>query len=405
VLTNLVGNAVKFTDAGEVVIEARRRYETVRHATIEIAVRDTGIGIPPARHAAVFESFTQADGSTTRRHGGTGLGLTICRQLVEMMGGTIALESAPGVGSTFRIELTLEKQATAADEPVLPASLAGVRVLVVDDNATNRLILRQQLRSWGCRPEEAASGPEAIAALRAAQTTDPFGLALLDMQMPDMDGEALAAAIRADPALANVPLVLLSSIGGLRGGAQGAQAMGFAAALTKPVCQATLLETVTAVLGRSGAGRSAPAGAAATSGAGALHVLVVEDNAVNRTVILTMLAKLGCSADAVDSGRGAVAAVDGTRYDVVLMDVQMPGMDGFEATAAIRAREAGASHVPIVGVTAHAMAGHRERCLAAGMDDYLAKPVKLETLARALARWQRGLAPGAAPRVDRPAVG
>ncbi|HJQ85289.1 MAG TPA: ATP-binding protein, partial [Candidatus Binatia bacterium] len=251
VLANLVGNAVKFTDAGEVVIEARRRYETARHAAIELVVRDTGIGIAADRQAAVFESFTQADGSTTRRHGGTGLGLTICRQLVEMMGGAIRLESTPGRGTTFTVELTLEKQAENAAAIPVPAALADLRVLVVDDNATNRLILREQLLSWGCRPEEAASGAEALALLRTAGPGDPFGLALLDMQMPAMDGEALAAAIRATPGLGDLPLVLLSSIGGLRGGVAGARAMGFDAALTKPVCQATLLETVSTVLARA----------------------------------------------------------------------------------------------------------------------------------------------------------
>jgi CheY-like chemotaxis protein len=264
-------------------------------------------------------------------------------------------------------------------------------VLIVDDNATNRLILHQQLRSWGCRPEEAASGPEALAMLRAAARRDPFALVLLDMHMPEMDGQQVAAQIRADATLAEVPLVLLSSIGGLRGGLDGARAMGFDAALTKPVCQATLLETVAGVLGRH-AERvgAAPLGDEAPSVA-SLHVLLVEDNPVNRTVLLTMLAKLGCRTEAVANGRQAVEAVMAAHYDLVLMDVQMPEMDGFEAAAEIRRRQTGRRRVPIVAVTAHTMPGDRERCLAAGMDDYLAKPVKLEVLAQKLVTWQDAL--------------
>ena len=391
VVTNLVGNAIKFTDVGEVVIEAVRRGETARHATVELRVRDTGIGIPPDRQAAIFESFTQADGSTTRRHGGTGLGLTICRQLVTMMYGQIDVASVPGEGSTFRVALTLEKQDGVAPRPGVGRPLHGVRVLAVDDNATNRLILHQQLRSWGCRPEEAASGPEALAMLRAAARRDPFALVLLDMHMPEMDGQQVAAQIRADATLAEVPLVLLSSIGGLRGGLDGARAMGFDAALTKPVCQATLLETVAGVLGRH-AERvgAAPLGDEAPSVA-SLHVLLVEDNPVNRTVLLTMLAKLGCRTEAVANGRQAVEAVMAAHYDLVLMDVQMPEMDGFEAAAEIRRRQTGRRRVPIVAVTAHTMPGDRERCLAAGMDDYLAKPVKLEVLAQKLVTWQDAL--------------
>jgi len=390
VLTNLMGNAIKFTDAGEVVVELRRRYETARHATIDLLVRDTGIGIPADRHAAIFDSFTQADGSTTRRHGGTGLGLTICRQLVEMMGGTISVESAPGRGSAFRVELPLEKQAVSVERPPLPSALGGLRVLAVDDNATNRLILRQQLRSWGCRVDEAASGPEALAMLAAAAASDPFGLVLLDMQMPDVDGAQVAAAIRMDVRLAGLPLVLLSSIGGLRGGLDGARALGFDAALTKPVCQTTLLDTVTQVLGRRAASAAAPSATPPVE-PGAFRILLVEDNEVNRMVLVAMLAKLGATTRAVAGGEEALEVLARERYDLVLMDVQMPGMDGFDTTAAIRRREAGGAHTPIIAITAHAMADHRERCLAAGMDDYLAKPVKLDVLGEKLADWRKKL--------------
>jgi signal transduction histidine kinase/CheY-like chemotaxis protein len=385
VLTNLVGNAIKFTETGEVAIEARCRFETATHAALVLDVRDTGIGIPRDRHAAIFESFTQADGSTTRRHGGTGLGLTISRQLVELMGGTMDLESEPGRGSTFRVELSLEKQAGAPRGRFAADVLAGVRVLAVDDNATNRRILSQQLTAWGCRPEEATNGAEALERLRAAPPDDPFGLVLLDMQMPGMDGAEVAAIIRADRRLADLPLVLLSSIGSLRGGQKAARAMGFDAALTKPVRRSTLFETVGAVLGR---GVEPPAAAAAEpSPTAALRVLVAEDNAVNRELLLRMLDMLGCRADAVTTGVAAVDAAARGTYDLVLMDLQMPGMDGFAAAAEIRRRDVSGARVRIVAVTAHAMPNHRERCIAAGMDDYLAKPVKFATLKRKIQEW------------------
>jgi signal transduction histidine kinase/DNA-binding response OmpR family regulator len=394
ILTNLVGNAIKFTDRGEVTIEARRLYETTNQASIRLEVRDTGIGIPKHRQQAVFESFTQADGSTTRRHGGTGLGLTICRQLVEVMGGRIGLESEPGRGSRFWIELDLPKQDSPAVTRRVPRPLAGARVLVIDDNATNRVILRQLLGSWGCRTVEVESGADGLAALVAAAGSDPFSLVLLDMQMPVMDGAETARRIRADERIAGVALVLLSSMGSLRGGRETAAALGFDAALAKPVRREKLLAVISEVMGA----RTEPVAAVpapepprpATAGT-PLHVLVAEDNPVNRKVLLRMLEKLDCRAAAVSNGREAVAAVQRGPYDVVLMDVQMPVMDGFEATAEIRRLERlrGGRQV-IVAVTARAMQGDRERCLAADMDDYVAKPVKLEDLAQALARWGTG---------------
>jgi signal transduction histidine kinase/DNA-binding response OmpR family regulator len=390
VLSNLVGNAIKFTESGEVVLDVRRAYETPRHASLVLSVRDTGIGIPPERQVAIFESFTQADGSTTRRYGGTGLGLTICRQLVELMGGRIMVESEPGKGSCFSVELTLEKQTERPRAPDVPADLAGVRVLIVDDNATNRLILCQQLRSWGCRASEAASGPEALAMLRASRSTDGYGLVLLDMQMPGMDGEQVAALVRAEPGLVDVSLILLSSLGSVRGGLEGARAMGFDAALTKPVCQATLLETVAAVLSRRER-RPRPVPERVGRSDTPLRVLVAEDNAVNQVVMLRMLERLGCRGDAVATGRAAVDAVLGGAYDLVLMDVQMPDMDGFEATAEIRRREIPPRRIPIVAVTAQATTDRREQCLAAGMDGYLAKPITLAALARYLAVSLRGI--------------
>jgi signal transduction histidine kinase/DNA-binding response OmpR family regulator len=393
-VTNLVGNAIKFTEKGEVAIEVRRVSETPTHASIRLAVRDTGIGIPRERQAAIFESFTQADGSTTRRYGGTGLGLTICRQLVELMEGRITVDSEPGQGSTFAIDLTLEKQ-VAPTARVIPKTLRGLRVLTVDDNETNRRILREQLDSWGCRVAEARGGREALALLEQGLGGEPIQLVLLDMQMPDLDGEETARRIRADPRLASVPLVLLSSIAGLRGGATAARAMGFAAVLTKPVRQSTLLTRLLEVLGQNAAAEPTAPKAAPSAPVAALHVLVAEDNAVNQRVLLHMLNGFGHKAHAVANGHEAVAAAAETAYDLILMDVQMPGMDGLEATAEIRRQEVGLGrYVPIIALTAHAMAQHRDRCLAAGMDDYIAKPVGRAQLAEKLAEWAERLGRG-----------
>jgi signal transduction histidine kinase/DNA-binding response OmpR family regulator len=399
VLSNLVSNAVKFTQQGEIVVSAARRSETASHARVVLAVRDTGIGIPADRQAAVFESFTQADGSTTRRYGGTGLGLTICRQLVQLMDGTLTVESRPGAGSTFIVDLTLEKQPHAVRD--VPIDLRGARVLVVDDNRTNRVILCQQLRSWGCRTEEAASGREALALLRGAADGDPFALVLLDMQMPEMSGAQVAEVVRADPRLCGIPLVLLSSMGGLPGGTAAARALGFDAALTKPVTRTTLHDTATAVLARRTAAPP-PARAVADGAPDAprLHVLVAEDNAVNREVMLRMLERLGCDADIVADGGAAIEAALRGAYDLVLMDVQMPGVNGFQASAEIRRRwPPGRPRVRIVGVTAQVGAGCRESCVAAGMDDYLAKPVELAVLAGRVGEWRER------PPVARPAAG
>ncbi|MCC6849876.1 MAG: response regulator [Deltaproteobacteria bacterium] len=387
VLSNLVGNAVKFTERGEVVVEAELRSERGQWVGLALHVRDTGIGIPEDRQQAIFESFTQVDGSTTRRYGGTGLGLTICRQLVELMEGRLVVTSAPGVGSTFTVELTLERQSAAARGVGPSAALAGLRALVVDDNATNRRIACQHLRSWGCRPEEAADGPTALRLLAAGVAGEPFGLVLLDMQMPAMDGTQVAARIRADAALADLPLVLLSSMGALRGGAEAARQLGFDVAVTKPICRGALEETLTAVLeGR--VPRAVAGGVAGLSHARTLGVLVAEDNAVNRNVIRQMLERLECAVDVVPGGREAVAAVQARSYDVVFMDVQMPGMDGLEAARTIRRLEASGatagSRVAIVALTAHALEGQRERCLTAGMDDFLAKPITLEALTAAI---------------------
>jgi signal transduction histidine kinase/CheY-like chemotaxis protein len=399
VVSNLVGNAIKFTERGEVVVEAEVRSDRGQWAGITLRVRDTGIGIPADRQAAIFESFTQVDGSTTRRYGGTGLGLTICRQLVELMEGTLSVNSTLGLGSTFAVDLTLEKQLIATRDDAISVALADLRVLVVDDNATNRRIVCQHLRSWGCRPEEANGGPVGLRMLTDALPDDPYGLVLLDMQMPGMDGAQVAARVRSDPALAALPLILLSSMGTLRGGSEGARALGFDVAVTKPICRAVLAETVTAVLERripraSGAPARLPV-------MRTLDVLVAEDNSVNRDVIRQMLQLLDCRVESVVNGLEAVAAVRQRHFDVVLMDVQMPEMDGIEATKEIRRQEgsAGDHRVAIIALTAHALEGQRERCLAAGMNDFLAKPITLEALTMALAHQRVRLEQPVAPVV------
>jgi signal transduction histidine kinase/CheY-like chemotaxis protein len=388
VLTNLVGNAIKFTDRGEVTVTLRPIEETSETFAFELAVRDTGVGIAPDRQSAIFESFTQVDGSSTRRHGGTGLGLTICRQLIELMHGTIGVDSTPGQGSTFWLRLALPRQAAAETPRPVPAALAGVRVLVVDDNATNRLILREQLRAWGCRPVDVASGDEAIACLRQAVDDDPFGLVILDMQMPEMDGQSTARLVRRNPRLAGTPLVLLSSIGAVRGGPEAIRAMGFDAGLSKPVRQSQLCDTLAQVLAGHKDERPLVRAPSAPIPADApLRGLIVEDNLVNQKVAHTMFETLGCQCDAVANGLEALEALSRTFYDFVLMDVQMPVMDGIAATKEVRRREGGgASRIPIIAMTAHAMQGDRERCLAAGMDDYVAKPVSRDAFRYALAR-------------------
>jgi len=406
VLINLLGNAIKFTDVGRITLEAEVVTESAIHARIRLAVHDTGIGIPKDRQALVFESFTQADGSMTRRFGGTGLGLTISRQLVQLMDGAIGLASEPGKGSTFWVELPFEKQnAPVARGPAAPVSLEGLPVLVVDDYEVNRRIYCEQLRSWGCVAHQASSGAAALVALRNALATEPFRLVLLDMHMPDMDGEMTAAAIKKDPRFADLPLVLLSSMG-TRAMAD-ARRQGFAAALTKPVRRAHLLNVVASLAGAAPRPVQSSAGAPGEDARVrlGLRVLVAEDNVVNQQVALGMLARLGCEATAVEDGAQVIAAVERDEYDVVLMDLQMPTMDGLEATALIRRREEHTGrHLPILAMTAHARENDRQRCLAVGMDGYVPKPVKMSELARALAPWSK--TPGTADAVpaesDRP---
>jgi PAS domain S-box-containing protein len=391
VLLNLAGNAVKFTDRGEVLVCARLEEQGPDGAVVRCEVRDTGAGIPPDVQPRLFASFTQADSSTTRKFGGTGLGLAISKRLVGLMGGEIGLTSEPGRGSTFRFTVRLAKGEAAPPAPRRDEVLRGLRALVADDNATNRMMLTRNLAGWGLRVAEASGGAEALAALRSAE--EAFALALLDYQMPQMDGMELARHIKADPALAGVRLIMLTSLG-VRGQREQARAAGIEGYLVKPVRLSHLYDCLATVMAAPGPAPSVPArpvpdpGRRPPPAAPGPRVLLAEDNAVNQTLALRLLEKLGCRVDVVGNGREAVAAVARGDYALVFMDCQMPEMDGYEATAAIRQGERGPRRLPIIALTASAMQGDREACLAAGMDDYLSKPLGLGDMERMLRRWQ-----------------
>jgi PAS domain S-box-containing protein len=404
VLTNLVGNAIKFTERGEVVVRAAVVESSGDGFRLRFAVSDTGIGIPTGKLSAIFKPFTQADGSTTRRFGGSGLGLTICERLVTLMGGCIWAESEVGKGSTFQFEVQLQRARGSLERRVpLPSDLRGVRVLVVDDNATNRRVLEETLRNWGAAPTCVDSGTGALRELsEAAGQQQPFAAVLLDAMMPEMDGFEVAARIAADPAIAGVPILLLTSADG-QGDAARSRQLGIAAYLVKPVKATELNLALAAALPSSAVPvvYAAPAVAPAPGGP-RLRILLAEDNPVNHRVAIRLLEKAGHAVTLANHGREAVEALEGAEFDLILMDVQMPEMDGFEATRVIREREADTGrHMPIVAMTAHAMKGDRERCLAAGMDDYLAKPVQRSELERVLA-WVAGL-PAPAAQAASPA--
>ncbi|MDI6769902.1 MAG: response regulator [Anaerolineales bacterium] len=395
ILVNLVGNAVKFTHQGEIVIRAEPLEETDTHVLVRFSVQDTGIGIPRERLSTVFERFTQADGSTTRRYGGTGLGLTICRQLVEAMNGLIGVESTPGVGSTFWFNITFEKRPEAAPSlapaAASPLELQGLHILGVDDNATNRLIISKMVEGFGGRIDTAPSGAKALEMLRAAHRVgDPYRIILLDMQMPGMDGEQTAREIFSNPIGKQASIIILTSMG-QRGDAVRLQALGCSAYLLKPVKQKLLYDVLVAVLGQKpslpGTGRLVTRHTLSEQKRQGLRILLAEDNLINQKLAVVLLQKAGFSVDTVENGLQAIEKVQKEPYNAVLMDVQMPEMDGFEATRRIRRWEGGEKHIPIIAMTAYALKGDRERCLEAGMDDYVSKPLDAQALLNALDRW------------------
>jgi len=403
VLMNLVGNAVKFTEHGEVTITVGRAPSgTVRapagSCVLRFAVRDTGIGIGPEARRNLFNAFTQADNSTTRRFGGTGLGLVISKKLVEMMGGEIDIDSRPGAGSTFWFSVPLTVHEVVSAPPVPASGLSGLRVLIADDNPTNCSILERYVGACGMAGASADRGERALAMLReAAARNTPYDVALIDMEMPGMNGIELARAIGSEAVLRPARLIMMTSLAS-NDMAPSARDAGYAACLHKPVRRAELYQCIAGVMGATPAHAGPLPAAEAPQPQITARVLLVEDNRINQEICAAMLRTLGCESDIAADGRAGVEASFSRQYDVVLMDCQMPEMDGFEASAAIRAREgelnAGLGlaglpprRMPIIALTANAMEGDRERCLAAGMDDYLAKPFKKEQLRAVLERW------------------
>jgi len=402
ILTNLVGNSIKFTSNGSVAINVHLAEELNSNVTIRFEVCDTGIGIPSSRLSAIFEPFTQADGTTTRRYGGTGLGLAICKQLTELMGGEIGAISQEGQGSTFwftlRFGLGSEPPQKIAEAPA-PFDTAAIRVLIVDDNETNRKLMTTLLGQWGYRYETACDGESALAVMQQAiERNDPFRIALLDLLMPGMDGQELGRLIKADPALESTLMVMVTS-NGKRGDATILDQIGFVGYLVKPVLQQQLRDCLELVLGRASQSDTSacpPEGhglvtrhTVAESAKQRVRILLAEDNVINQKVAQNILGKLGYKSDVVADGREAVRALEMIDYDLVLMDCMMPELDGFEATLMIRdASSKVRNHtVPIIAMTANAMKGDREKCLEAGMDDYLSKPVKKEDLAEMIEKW------------------
>jgi two-component system, sensor histidine kinase and response regulator len=386
VIVNLIGNAIKFTERGEVILSLQTEWRTTDDIQLHFVISDTGIGIPSEKQAAIFEAFTQADGSMTRTYGGTGLGLTISSRLVASMHGRIWIESEVGKGSRFHFtaHFGLQKVPARKIVPRDPATLRDMRVLIVDDNATNRQILTKILANWHATPLAVESGAKAIAALREAQAFKRhFPLILVDAQMPEMDGFALAETIKRNPEWGSATIMMLSSAG-QRGDARRCRELGIAAYLTKPVRPAELLDAILTALGSKPIRAASPVLVPHRSlrkNGKHLHILLVEDNAVNQKLAARLLEKRGHTVELAGNGKQALAALENRLFDLVFMDVQMPEMDGLEAAAAIRAKEkASGVHLPIFAMTAHAMPGDKERCLQAGMDDYITKPIRVEEL-------------------------
>jgi signal transduction histidine kinase/CheY-like chemotaxis protein/HPt (histidine-containing phosphotransfer) domain-containing protein len=403
IVTNLTGNAIKFTEQGEITVSAFVDSESDESVVVRFTVSDTGIGVSEEAKKRLFLSFSQADGSTTRKYGGTGLGLAISKQLVEMMGGTIGIDSEPGKGSTFWWTASFGKQPANSLDRKRRTGLAGLRCLIVDDNKTIRTIVHHYITGWGMGNGSAKSGAQALDLLRqAVRKGSPYHLAIVNMQMPEMDGLELARRIKADPGLEGTRLILLTSMG-IHNVALMEEA-GFKASLAKPIRQSQLFECIAGVMARNpgvageeGSGRGGRTDrieavdrlteSTAVKRVRGMRILVAEDNLVNQKVAMRMLQKLGHTADIAGTGVEAVDAASLIPYDIVFMDCQMPEMDGFEATNRIRTMDGTARHTAIVAMTANALEGDREKCLAAGMDDYIAKPVRQADLNRAIDRW------------------
>ncbi|HMI54285.1 MAG TPA: response regulator [Candidatus Saccharimonadales bacterium] len=390
IVLNLVGNALKFTERGEIVIRARVELVSGQDISLHFSIRDTGIGIPGEKHASIFESFTQADGSMNRKYGGTGLGLTISARLVAMMGGRIWLESQVGKGSTFHFTSRyrlISHHEHRAEAPVVIA-WNSLPVLVVDDNETNRRILFEMLQHWGMKPTLAESGKSALVALQAVKDMPaPFPLILVDAHMPEMDGFALSQHIVGMPEFQHSAVIMLTSAGQPRDG-QRCKELGLAGYLTKPVGQSELLDIISSALGRT-AGRTLPKNLESrlplAPAKRSLSILLAEDNIVNQKLAVLLLERRGHTVTVAGNGNEALAALQRQDFDVCLMDIQMPELNGIETTATIRSRENGTSrHLPIVAMTAHAIKGDRDICLRAGMDAYLSKPVRADELYQAI---------------------
>jgi two-component system, sensor histidine kinase and response regulator len=419
ILINLMGNAIKFTDSGEVTLKAIVEEEDDHRVVIRFSVSDTGIGISEESMDRLFKSFSQVDGSTSRNYGGTGLGLAISKQLTELMEGRIGVDSKEGQGSTFWFTVALEKQPDGCETLMISEDIRKKRILFVDDNAINRQVYREQLKSWGCRYGEASSGTQAIDELRRAQKMrDPFEIAIIDMQMPDMDGEELGRSIKQDTELADTTLIMVSSMGA-RGDVARLKKIGFGAYLTKPIKQSQLYDCL-ATTAKIWKEKKPPRDATivtrhslADNKKQGIRILLAEDDATNQKVALHILKKFGYRADAAGNGQEVLEAMEKIPYDVVLMDIQMPVMDGYEATRRIRELElkaqqvklnknnsddlsdskiqffARSGRIPIIAMTAHAMKGDREKCIAAGMDDYTPKPINPEELLEKIEKWTR----------------
>jgi len=384
ILVNLIGNAIKFTDLGEIFVGIEEGSQTSNSTSLHFSVKDTGMGIPVEKQKSIFEAFTQADGSMARKYGGTGLGLTICTRLVNMMGGKCWVESQAGQGSTFHFTVQLSVQDTRARPAFLqPEQLRDLHALIVDDNSTNRRVLFGMLSRWGMKPTGVESGQSGLKALELAKSFGhPFPLIVIDGQMPEMDGFALAERIRKDPGLVGATIMMLTSAGHL-GDAARCRQLGISAYLVKPIRQGELLDAICSVLNEAPKKKSVPLVTRHTLREikKRLRVLLAEDNAVNQMLAVRLLEKRGYTVTVAVNGREALAAFEKESFDVILMDIQMPEMDGFEATAAIRLKEKSTGgHIPIIAMTAHSLVGDQERCLAAGMDGYVSKPIRTHQL-------------------------